>query len=166
MNTSFLNLLIILVCIYINNCEHLKSNKIDGEVSYCQGFQAVEKVNNKKPTLSIDSASYCSAEKLIWQYDENDSKLSLLHTRQIRNCAAKLIVEAILNENSLTITETDTRDPNAGSGCDCPFDTYIEVPNITAESITIKYPKTTLILELKEGIGSFVLDSSQTEDCR
>lgn len=157
---------ILLFASLIFNCEQSSNEKIKGEVSLCQGFGSLAKKAITKPSLSIDSASYCSAERLLWEYDTMTCTLRLLHTRQIRNCASELSVEAIVIDNNITVNEIDNRDPNAGSGCDCPFDTYIEVPDVKSEQITVNYPKKSSVIKLKEGRGSIVLDSTHTEECR
>lgn len=166
MKAIFTNFGIILLAILIINCENLKDERIKGEVSLCQGFGGLAKKGITEPSLSIDPASYCAAEQLLWEYDKISSTLRLLHTRQIRNCASKLSVEAIVNENDITVVESDNRDPNISAGCDCPFDTYVEVPDVTSELIRVNYSKKSSVIQLKEVKGSIILDSMHIEDCR
>ncbi len=157
---------ILLFAFLIVNCGNSDEERIKGEVSLCDGFRGLAKNAITKPSLSIDSASYCTAERLLWEYDTMTSIVRLLHTRQTRNCAAELSVEASVKDNSITVIENDNRDPNGGADCACTFDTYVEVPNITSESIIVNYPKKSLVLQLTDLSGSIILDSMQSEGCR
>lgn len=166
MNVPIFQYGILLFAFLIINCENPGDDRIKGEVSPCKGFGSLAKKTIVKPSLSIDSASYCTAERLLWEYDTLTGTVHLLHTRISENCAAELSVEAIANDNSITVIEKDNMDPNGGADCNCTFDTYVEVPNITSESITVNYPEKSFVVQVKDLKGSIDLDSTPAEGCR
>jgi hypothetical protein len=147
------------------NCDNKTIVSHPGTASICGGFQAFSKQKASTPSFSIDSASYCEAERLWWQYDSTRNYLNFLHARVVLNCAAKLSITAQIDGDTIILNETDTRSAGVQAGCACSFDTYLEVPNVKPGAVFVNISSKTFSIDTKAGKGVFVLDSVPDSVC-
>jgi hypothetical protein len=124
--------------------------------SGCLGRTALQ--NNAR--ITVDTAQYCWAERLYWSYD--GQKILLLHTRRFHLCDAQMYMRVIKVNNQYVIAENDTADRSGGGSmpCDCPFDTYCELP-IDTNSIEFKFGSDMYQIDLTTGSGCFLIDTTE-----
>ncbi|HRI63681.1 MAG TPA: hypothetical protein PK156_05570 [Polyangium sp.] len=72
-----------------------------------------------------DPATYCAAEKLLWNYDAPSKTLSFNNSRIQLNCCGDHSVAANLDGTTVVLTEIDAPKSSAGGArckCNCVFD--------------------------------------------
>jgi hypothetical protein len=136
----------------------------NAQTSSCGGFKQLAKTTAIK--YSQDSATYCSAEKIIWTYSSSTALLGLLHTRIGANCASKLQMSVEEKNGVYVISQKDTNDPKMSADCDCVFDTYCDVPDIKGDSIILSYQNKSYGLNLSDLIDTIIIDTSGLYQCR
>ncbi len=114
----------------------------------------------------IDSAEYCSAEKLRWSYRENDHVLELYLTRRLMNCAVKPEMSVTQGDGRYTISVEDKNDPKVKASCMCYFDLYCEVAVGKAENLTVEFEGNSHEFDLSQSVGSSTVDTSSNWQCR
>jgi hypothetical protein len=113
----------------------------------------------------IDTATYCLAERLYWEFDSSTELLSLTHTRFYENCAAKMKMVVTKEGSTYAISDIDENKSGLQALCMCKFDTYSEVPLSKTKEISILINSMMLKLDLSEKSGKFDLDSTISPDC-
>lgn len=153
-------LLVLASCSLFDQSDYIsKHHKSSG----CGGFLELSKVAAIPD--SLDSADYCSAEKLRWSYQEGTGVLELLLTRNLQNCAAKPEMNVTTSNDRLVIAMRDTNDPKVRAHCLCYFDLYCEVPAQSADTVTIEYQDILYGIDLTQGHGTVVVDTSTGWPC-
>jgi hypothetical protein len=161
-----ISLFFCIVTFVASSCDDKISEKYSGTTSSCDGFRAFSNKIAETPSFIIDSASYCEAERLWWQYDSIQDYLSFLHTRINLNCAAKLTITAQVDGNTITFNETDTASDIGGQAtCNCCFDTYLEIQRIQSGIFLLNISSKTFSINTKDMKGFFVLDSTIDSVC-
>ena len=159
---SFITFWLFIGALAVFHCNNNVTERYSGTTSACGGFKAFSKRASSTPSFKIDSASYSEAERLWWQYDPARDYLSLLHTRIILNCDAKLSITGQMDGNTVIVNETDAAKDSGGSAaCSCTFDTYLEVPDVKPGFVSVNISSKVFSIDTREGTGVFVLDSLQ-----
>ena len=159
-----ISLFFCIVTFFAFGCNDIITEKYYGITSACNGFQTFSNKMSDTPSISIDSASYCEAERLWWQYDSIQDCLSFLHTRINLNCAAKLTITAQVDANNITINETDTA-IGFEATCSCCFDTYIQIQTVQSGKYLINISSKNFSIDTKDIKGVLVLNSTIDSLC-
>ena len=136
----------------------------NAQTSSCGGFKQLAKTAALH--YSQDSATYCSAEKIIWTYSSSTAMLGLLHTRIGANCASRLQMSVEEKNGVYVISQKDAKDPNLWAECDCVFDTYCDVPDIKGDSVVLSYQNRSYGLNLSDLSDTITIDTSGLYQCR
>ena len=126
-------------------------------ISDCGGFEPNDNLSKRM----VDTSDYCKAEKVIWQYTEDNKTLRIEIKRIIANCAAEYSLTATMENDTLVITLEDTC-KNVDANCMCPFDASCEIKDITGTNLNIQYKKKGFNIALNEIGGEFIVDTSLT----
>jgi hypothetical protein len=122
----------------------------------CVGLTALAKVSTPD-IITIDTASYCAAERLYWKLDAGILKLN--HTRWFSQCFAKLSMDVIKDGSNYVVREADNSKGDPAM-CSCPFDTYCEVPLNDTGVISIVVRSKPYQINLNDKSGIIVIDTS------
>ncbi len=148
------------------SCNNKPIERYTGTVSGCGGFQQFSKQAANADKITIDSTSYCEAERLWWQYESTRECLKFLHARIVANCAAKLSISAEKDGDTISLDETDAETYTNGKAlCACCFDTYLDVPNVTPGAVYVNISSKTFLIHTSAKQGVFVLDSTLDSIC-
>jgi hypothetical protein len=131
--------------------------------SECHGFASLPET--AACAYEQDSADYCQAEKIRWSYSVATGTLAILHTRQWENCASKLVMSIIADDEGYTIIERDTSDQSIRADCMCCFDTYGEIAGVAAQTVTLRYEEHCYTVDLEAGEGAIKVDSTECWVC-
>lgn len=162
-STLFVGSLSIILLLSCGLGEQRTDVAVNSKTSACGGFKNLSKQVAK--SYSQNSAAYCSAERLIWNYLSNEKQLSLMHTRIGANCAAKLQVRVEKSDNSYVLIEKDTRNPNVSADCDCVFDTYCEIPNVQGSFAELLIDNKSYQLDLSKSCDTIIIDTVSLYQC-
>lgn len=77
---------------------------------------------------------YCAAERLVWEYDSDASKVSVDHRRVQMNCCGDRSIQAFeLEDGSFEIRETDNPSEDGRCACKCVFNYGVDIPDVSGE---------------------------------
>ena len=105
--------------------------------SKCGGFKSSALAKRSENHITPEDTAPCLEETLFWRYDSASKVLTFIHRCIQANCAAMLSINVVQNDNRFIISQTDARDPNGMARCDCTFDLYCEVPNISGTTVAM-----------------------------
>jgi len=157
-------LFLLLIFIFINGCNTLENNETvssNSKASSCGGFKALSK--KAAYDYQQDSLDYCISEKLRWKYEPATNVLSLIHTRNLQNCAADLKMAVVLQDGVYQIREYDYSKEQMD--CLCYFDTFCEINNCDETTITVNLESNNYQIDLSQGTGFFDIDTVQGWPC-
>jgi hypothetical protein len=154
--------LLIFVSVFLSCSDKISSPdgrivSLNAQTSNCGGYIPLAKRSQRSNYVTPEDTIPCLEETLFWRYDTSSHVLALLRRHISANCAAKLSMYVARKENTLIVNQNDARDPNMGADCDCVFDTYCEVPEISGQSVTIAIDSFSMTLALKEQKGKCIL---------
>jgi hypothetical protein len=132
-----------------------KTISINSQTSPCGGFRTLGKQSSGH-LLPEDTVS-CFDETLFWRYDCASKVLTLTHRRVHDNCSAILSMYVVGDNNKLTVRQSDGKNPNLFAECDCTFDLYCEVPNISGQTITLAIDSFSFTLQLADQKGKCII---------
>ena len=137
----------------------VKTTSTESATSECKG--SIPQVNTAV-LFTNDTTSFCSAEKLPWNYSSSDTILRIYHSRCIRNCACRYVIGAAYSGDTVTISEQDTNHFGQAD-CICTFNLYTEIP-VPAEPslVTLAYDGNNWPVNLLEGNGCIIVDSTRS----
>jgi hypothetical protein len=124
--------------------------------SACKGFK--DSGTRLIAAYPQDSGDYCKAERLLWKFDRMTGMLSIMHTRKTANCASELTLSVARQENVLVLNETDACDPADYVKCTCFYDLFCQVPDVLAQTVTLRIDDRSFEINLEAGSGAIVLD--------
>lgn len=104
------------------------------KISECGGFQS-----KHKQTRTEDE--YCSAERLIWSYNQDAHTVLFLNQDVWLNCCGEHTMSIVFNEDTEVYEIHETDKPVSGKGrclCLCFFDFQIELPQIPSGVISVQ----------------------------
>jgi hypothetical protein len=144
-------------------------------ISDCGGFVAGG-TGAKIP--QPDPATYCDAEKLLWNYDATSKTLGLTNSRITLNCCGDHSVRVTKDGETVVFTEVDA--PQAANGgtrckCNCVFDYAADISTIEAattplrivRNVTDAQPDTQTVwegtLDLSLGTGEVVINTANAD---
>jgi hypothetical protein len=143
-------------------------------VSECGGFVAGG-TGAKIP--QPDPATYCEAERLLWNYDAAAKTLGLTNARVQLNCCGDHSVKVTRDGQTVVFTEIDAPQASAGGArckCNCVFDYAADVSTIESGSMSLRIvrnvtdaqPATTVwegMLDLAAGAGEVVVSTDSAD---
>jgi hypothetical protein len=144
-------------------------------VSECGGFVAGG-TGAKIP--QPDPATYCDAERLLWNYDAANKTLGLMNSRIQLNCCGDHSVKVTRDGETVVFTEIDAPPASAGGArckCNCVFDYAADVLPIEngmtalriVRNVTDSDPPTKTVwegtLDLAAGTGEVVVTTDSAE---
>jgi hypothetical protein len=144
-------------------------------VSECGGFVAG---GSGAKIPQPDPATYCDAEKLLWNYDAATKTLGLTNSRIILNCCGDHSVKATKDGETLVFTEVDAPQAAAGGArckCNCVFDYAADISAVDGpmtslrivRNITDADPATQTVwegtLDLAPGSGEVVINTMSAD---
>lgn len=144
-------------------------------LSACGGFVAGSTgVLIPKP----DPATYCDAERLLWNYDIPSKTLSFTNSRIQLNCCGDHSVEAKLDGATVVVTEVDAPQVSAGGArckCNCVFDYAAEISPVEngmtafriVRNVTDAQPPMEIVwegsLDLSAASGEVIISTASAE---
>ncbi|MBK9263987.1 MAG: hypothetical protein IPM54_29820 [Polyangiaceae bacterium] len=105
-------------------------------ISECGGF-----INSGAKIPMPDAATYCDAERLLWNYDAATKTLGLTNARIMLNCCGDHSVNVTRDGDTLVFTEVDAPEAAAGGArchCMCVFDYAADIIPVESGSISIR----------------------------
>ncbi|NLE01731.1 MAG: hypothetical protein GX640_17845 [Fibrobacter sp.] len=144
-------------------CNRSDYVSVNQKTSACGGFKSLSR--QSAISYTQDSLDYCEDEKIRWNYDKTTGILSLVHTRQLVNCAAKLKMYVKSDGDQYIVETRDESDPELLADCMCYFDTYCELEDIFGTSINIIYKGNTCTVPLSDTRGAFELNVTASWPC-
>jgi hypothetical protein len=144
-------------------------------ISECGGFVAGG-TGAKIP--QPDPATYCDAEKLLWNYDASTKTLGLTNSRITLNCCGDHSVRATKDGETLVFTEVDAPQASAGGArckCNCVFDYAADISTVDGpmaslrivRNVTDADPATQIVwegtLDLAPGAGEVVINTASAD---
>jgi hypothetical protein len=132
---------------------------VNTQTSPCGGFKGLAK-RSAGGILPEDTIP-CLEETLFWRFDATSGVLTLVHRCVSDNCAAQLTMYVSRNGSKLTILKTDSSDPNVRASCDCTFDMYCEVPDLSGQTVTLALDTFSFTLPLDAQKGKILLHPLQ-----
>ncbi|MDI3285011.1 hypothetical protein [Polyangium sp. 15x6] len=147
--------------------------------SACGGFLAAGSEGAKIPP-SPDPATYCDAERLLWNYDPETRTLGLLDARMQLNCCGQHSIDVAVEDGVHVVTQTDAPEKledgsEARCSCMCVFDYAADVSPVESSTISMRIlrnvtdqkPAITLVWEgmvdLTAGSGEVVISTESAE---
>lgn len=125
-----------------------------------------------------DPATYCEAERLLWNYDAANKTLGLTNSRIQLNCCGDHSVKVTRDGETVVFTEIDAPQASAGGTrckCNCVFDYAADVSPIETgmtslrivRNVTDADPPTKIVwegkLDLSTGMGEVVVSTESAE---
>ncbi len=143
-------------------------------ISECGGFVAGG-TGAKIP--QPDPATYCDAERLLWNYDATSKTLGLTNARVQLNCCGDHSVKVTRDGETVVFTEIDAPQASAGGArckCNCVFDYAADVSTIEAgptalrivRNVTDALPATIVwegMLDLSAAAGEVVVSTDSAD---
>jgi hypothetical protein len=154
------------------------SLEVSPSISACGGF--VGSGSSMKIPPSPDPATYCDAERLLWNYDAAARTLGLLDARVQLNCCGQHSIDVEVVDGVHVVTETDAPEKlpdgdEARCNCMCVFDYAADVTPVDGSVISMRVlrnvtdqtPALTVVwegtLDLSAGSGEVVVSSASAE---
>ena len=144
-------------------------------ISECGGFVAA---GNGAKIPQSDPATYCGAERLLWNYDATTKTLGLMNARITLNCCGDHSLQVAKDGETLVFTEVDA--PQAATGgtrckCNCVFDYAADISTVEGpmaslrivRNITDADPATQTVwegtLDLSAGEGEVIINTANAD---
>lgn len=160
------------------NTPPASSLDVTPSISACGGFLAGSEGAKIPP--SPDPATYCEAERLLWNYDAETRTLGLLDARIQLNCCGRHAITVAVEDGVHVVTQTDAPEKledgsEARCDCMCVFDYAADVAPVESSTISMRIlrnvtdqdPAITLVWEgmvdLTAGAGEVVLSTASAE---
>lgn len=110
--------------------------EVTPQISACGGFIA-SGAKIPKP----DPATYCDAERLLWNYDASTKTLGITNARILLNCCGDHSVEVSRTGDTIVFKEVDAPEAAAGGtrcACECVFDYAADITSVEPGNISIR----------------------------
>jgi hypothetical protein len=130
---------------------------INSETSSCGGFTSAKR--EMLMPVVVDTAHYCTAERLYWSFSEVAGIVHLMLTRVIADCTMKPVFSGTADSWTIALTEKVTPDTTGAAYCRCAFDSYAEVTGFTGGTIDITLDGAVYSINLADGEGSLIINS-------
>jgi hypothetical protein len=114
--------------------------------------------------IIVDTLTYCSAERLYWEYDEVVQMLHLLHTRFYQNCSSVMKMQVVKENDIYVIRDVNINKDALEALCVCPYNTYSEISLLKNSIITILINSKSYTIDVKNKSGEIILNSESS--CR
>lgn len=137
-------------------------------ISECGGFVAGG-TGAKIP--QPDPATYCDAERLLWNYDASSKTLGLTNARIQLNCCGDHSVKVDKDGDTVVFTEVDAPKDGSRCKCECVFDYAADVSTLESgmtalrivRNVTDAQPATEIVwegtLDLSAGMGEVIVST-------
>jgi hypothetical protein len=143
---------------------------INAKVSDCGGFEEHTKTLSQR-----QRSSQCRDEQLVWRYNQQTNVLLLSNQNVWLNCCGEHTVSLSFNRDTTEYEMRETDAPLSPGGrcyCMCFFDFNIELPNISAQALSVSVyryvtdagPEQMVwrgIIELQTGSGEVVIQPNR-----
>jgi hypothetical protein len=89
----------------------------------------------------VDPATYCDAERLLWNYDAATKTLGLINARMLLNCCGDHSIKVTRDGETVVFTEIDAPQASAGGArckCSCVFDYAADVSPVEAATTPLR----------------------------
>lgn len=131
-------------------------------LSDCGGFVAA---GTAPKVPQPDPATYCDAERLLWNYDAGSKTLALTNSRIVLNCCGDHSVQVTRDGETVVFTETDA--PKGGPGgtrckCECVFDYAADVSPLDAGMTALRIVRNVTDNPPAKTVWEGMLDLSMT----
>ncbi|MDI1446123.1 hypothetical protein [Polyangium sp. 6x1] len=160
------------------NTPPASSLDVSPSISTCGGFLGSSEGAKIPPSPA--PATYCEAERLLWNYDPETRTLGLLDARIQLNCCGEHSLAVAVENGVHVVTQTDAPEKletgdEARCGCMCVFDYAADIKPVESSTISLRImrnvtddePPVTLVWEgmvdLTAGSGEVVLSTASAE---
>jgi hypothetical protein len=140
-------------------------------ISECGGFVGA---GSGAKIPQPDPATYCDAERLLWNYDAATKTLGLTNARMLLNCCGDHSIKVTRDGETVVFTEIDAPQASAGGvrcKCNCVFDYAADVSPVESaatplrivRNVTDAQPATLIAwegtLDLSIGAGEVIISA-------
>lgn len=144
--------------------------------SVCGGF-----VSEGTPS-DAELAAYCAAERLLWTYDDQAERLTVVDARADLNCCGERSIQGFRIGEVYYMHEVDSPEEEGRCSCLCVYDFEIALQVGAVRELTLSLTREVTdvdstgqseamqlnwqgVLDLAQGSGEVILDTTRAEGC-